>query len=179
MTFRSLGLLKVCMMTHRAPLSPPSTTHEPWPLIPHMWVWDAVAMATAVGTEAFTRCPWIVRVSSFESVCRCIMRMVVEGCERKCAVDASQGTQACIYLKTGCMYSSGACWVKRVFVWVKKISVAHLSSCLSSEPPLCHWTKFPHLVSPARKVNSDPRWTFRTETWKNYDYKWIKVLSSA
>lgn len=53
MTVLSLGLLEVCMMTHRAPLSPPSTTHEPWPLIPHMWVWDAVALATTVSTESF------------------------------------------------------------------------------------------------------------------------------
>lgn len=99
----SLGLLEVCMMTHRAPLSPPSTTHEPWPLIPHMWVWDAVTTATAVSTEAFARCPWIVGVSSFESVCRCIMTTVVGGCERKRAVDASPCAVACIYLKTGCM----------------------------------------------------------------------------
>lgn len=51
--------LKVCVMTHRAPLSPRSTNHEPWPLIPHMRVWDVVAAATDVCPEALSRRPWI------------------------------------------------------------------------------------------------------------------------
>lgn len=88
MAFRSLGLLEVCMMIHRAPLSTPSTTHEPWPLIQHMWMWDTVAIANGVSEEALARCPWIVRVNSFECVCRCIMTTVLEMCERKRAVDA-------------------------------------------------------------------------------------------
>lgn len=121
MTFRSLGLLEVCMMTHRAPLSPPSTTHEPWPLIQNMWVWDAVATATAVSTEAFARCPfspselfWVSLKVYNDDGGRRVWEKTCGGC--------IAGTQAGIYLKTGCMYLSGACWVKRVFVWVKKIS---------------------------------------------------------
>lgn len=50
-TFCSPGLLEVCMMTHRVPLNPPSTTHESWPLISHMWVWDSIAIATSISAR--------------------------------------------------------------------------------------------------------------------------------
>lgn len=137
MTFRCAGLLEVCMMTHREPLSPLSTTHEPWPLIPHIWVWDAVAVATSVGTEA--------AVSRGESVCRCVETAVVEGCERKPRVDASLAhNPASIWGLAACSLSSGTCRVKRVFVWGGGwgggISVTHLSSCFPAKPLLCHRT---------------------------------------
>lgn len=142
MTFHSFGLLEVCMMTHRAPLSPASTTHEPWPPIPHMWVWDAVAVATALSTEAFARCPWIVGVSSFESLCRCNN----DGGGRWVREETCSG---CIAAARGLDPSEA--WL-RVYVWGllgqkglclslgegKKISVAHLSSRFPSGPLLFH-----------------------------------------
>lgn len=52
MNFCSPGLLEVCMMTHRVPLNPPSTTQEIWPLTSHMWVWDSIAIATSISARS-------------------------------------------------------------------------------------------------------------------------------
>lgn len=156
-------------MTHRAPLSPLSTTHEPWPLIQHMWVWDAVAIATSVSGEAFARCPWIVRVSSFESVCRCMMTAVVEMCEGKRAVDALPlhrpvslwRLAACICLEPSGSKGSLSEWERNL------CHPSFLMRCLRIAP-LPNST---YLSSPARKANADPRWIFHIETWKTMTIK--------
>lgn len=162
-------------MTHRAPLSLPSTTHEPWPLIPHMWVWEAIAMATAVSTEAFARChTWICRMSAFESVCRCTMTVVVvEGCERKCAVDASRvhspvciwRLAACIHLEPARSKGSLSEWRKSLWSIFPQAFPPNHSSATKYNPPT--------LLNPHVKLMG--WWAFYIEIWKTLTIKNFKM----
>lgn len=115
---------------HRAPLSPRSPTHEPWPLILHMWVRDAVTMATVVCSEAFARCPWIARLI-FSWVCLWVCKD--DGCRRVWAETWMHHECIGLYLSEDRLH---------VLVWSllgqwglclsEKISVTHLSSCFPS-----------------------------------------------
>lgn len=153
-------------MTHRAPLSPRRTNHEPWPLIPHMRVRDAISMATDVSTEIVAQYPWIVGPNFFECIWGYIMTTMVWGCEWKCGCIVS--AQAYIYLKPVCVrvclcvHLETAGSKGSLCGWKYLCHPSFLLHSLQTTPLLL--TKFP--LPCFTCMHSDPRSAYGIETWK-------------